>query len=162
MKSVTKQQKSTISLLAFLMAICAGLSVHAQIISAGSQTPPATVGSAPNAGAQTGQPIPGQYIVVLKKNAATELLQSKAPVERKQLMRELAVSTMKRNGLPAVKVEKVYGTALIGFAVSGLSQVDAEKLRRDAQVAYVEQDQVVSLSGNLTPDAKKNLSQPRP
>jgi subtilisin family serine protease len=78
---------------------------------------------------QAGDPIPGQYIVVFRE-AVTD-----APGLARQL-------TAQHGGTLGF----VYGAAVRGFSASGLSPDAAAALRRNPNVAYVEQDQVVSIS----------------
>jgi subtilase family protein/PA domain-containing protein/putative metal-binding protein/peptidase inhibitor I9/type IX secretion system substrate protein/HYR domain-containing protein/polymorphic membrane protein len=147
MKTVTKYHFTL--LLVFFCFLATGPSLRAQIGVNGNHLPPAIAG---DAGAAAGQTIPGQYIVVLKEDSADRSLKTKPYTERQRLMQDVAASTLKRNNLQGKKVLNVYGTALKGFSVSGLSEAEAEKLRRDAGVDYIELDQMVYLSGNTNFD----------
>lgn len=89
---------------------------------AASATPEPSVRLAQNAGNR----IPGQYIVVLKDNV------SDVPGKAKGLL---------KNG----KLERTYSKALKGFSAS-MSAAEALAITADPSVAYVEQDQVMSIS----------------
>lgn len=73
------------------------------------------------------EPIPGQYIVVLRDQTATSG----------------EVSAFVR-GRPSGRVLYRYSSALRGFAAQ-LSDAEADALRNDPGVSYVEQDQVMSI-----------------
>jgi hypothetical protein len=93
--------------------------------------------------------IPEQYIVVYKSDALAlkkQQMIGKSFKTRQQMMREETMSTLSRNGLQKKEVLQVYETALIGFAVKGLSKAEAEKLLLDEQIAFVEPDETVYLS----------------
>ncbi|WP_149241899.1 S8 family serine peptidase [Dyadobacter sp. 32] len=102
-------------------------------------------------------PIAGQYIVVYKKNGQASL-RSQAGTSlsiRKQRMSEEVAATLQKNNLPRRRVLQVYETALQGFAISGLTTAEADRLRKDNQVAYVVPDKPVYLAdhGALRPAA---------
>ena len=102
-------------------------------------------------------PIAGQYIVVYKKNGQASL-RSQAGTSlsiRKQRMSEEVAATLQKNNLPRRRVLQVYETALQGFAISGLTTAEADRLRKDNQVAYVVPDKPVYLAddGVLQPAA---------
>jgi hypothetical protein len=94
------------------------------------------------------QPIAGQYIVVYKNTSTAQARVMAIPSfpQRQQLMREEANATLLKNKLSGKKVLHVYDTALKGFAVSGLTGAEVDKLRKDDQVAYVEPDQTFFLN----------------
>ena len=89
------------------------------------------VGQAPALGLEDGQPIAGSYIVVL--NDAPGLARA-AEVAR---------------GLGVAVVRHEYNSALKGFAAD-MSENDAARIARDPRVAYVEQDQVMSINATQT------------
>ncbi len=85
----------------------------------------------------------GTYIVVLKESAA---LQSGGDLAKaKQQAERAAVTKLKSNGIAAEKLDDVYTTALSGFAAH-LTDEEVQLLRTDDQVAYIEEDQVISLA----------------
>lgn len=99
------------------------------------------------------QALANQYIVVYKKDAA--ILGSVKAVQtyqqRQQLMREIATTTLQRNGLSGKSVLHVYDKALLGFAVRGLTGAEVNRLRQDDQVAYIVADQPVYLNDYTAP-----------
>ncbi|MFF4773632.1 S8 family peptidase [Microtetraspora fusca] len=76
--------------------------------------------------------IPGQYIVVLKDNAAN----------RRRGAERLAQDLASRHG---GTVHQVFRNVMMGFAIK-LKQPDAERLASDGAVDYVEQDQRVTVN----------------
>ena len=88
-------------------------------------------GQAPALGLQDGQPIAGSYIVVLKDAPGLG--------RAAEVARGLGVSALRHE----------YNSALKGFAAN-MSDADAVRIARDPRVAYVEQDQVVSMSTTQT------------
>jgi subtilisin family serine protease len=89
-------------------------------------------GMAPLLLASAGQGVPGRYLVVLK----TERV-SAAAVHAKALQAEADLGAT---------VHFVYDTAVAGYAAT-LSDTALQTLRKDADVAYIEQDQVVTMAG---------------
>lgn len=78
-----------------------------------------------------GEPIEGRYIVVLDKDAPS-----------------MAMSSVQRTAASAgAKVEQTYSTALTGFSAT-MDDKAVDTLRDDPNVAYIEQDTVVSLTGS--------------
>ena len=92
--------------------------------------------------------IPGQYIVVYKEGAVSiGRSSSKLPyAEAQSVMKEEVRATLQRNNINAEKMTYVYGSSIIGFALKDATEQEIEQLRRDDQVAYIEQDQTVSIS----------------
>ncbi|UOQ50981.1 S8 family serine peptidase [Hymenobacter cellulosivorans] len=87
--------------------------------------------------------IPGQYIVVLKDDAvATSASESYS--EKVKKVKEVGQGILKSRGARAEALGYAYGHALKGFSAT-LSAAEANELRADARVAYVEQDQIISL-----------------
>lgn len=84
------------------------------------------------------QPIPGQYIVVLKEDAATKLL-------RLPVMRAEVVANEMGRGL-GFKVLRTYDRALRGFAIKASDRALASVVA-DPRVDFVEEDGVVRVSG---------------
>lgn len=76
--------------------------------------------------AEAGAPIPGSYIVVLKSNPG------------------MARAAEVARGLGVAAVQHEYNDAMKGFAAK-LSDAEAARLARDPRVAFVEQDQVVTI-----------------
>jgi subtilisin family serine protease len=81
---------------------------------------------------QAGGPIPGQYIVVFNDDVADPHGKAKE-------------KALKKNG----KLKFSYGAVIKGFAAE-LSDAAVAELRADPDVAYVEQDQVVTLTTTQT------------
>jgi subtilisin family serine protease len=88
------------------------------------------------------RPIPGKYIVVLKEDALQGPGRSGQAPGMEKAVENAAVDLAARFSLD---VERVYGNALPGFAVSA-SPKAIERLLRDPRVAYVEEDGYVELS----------------
>jgi subtilisin family serine protease len=88
------------------------------------------------------RPIPGKYIVVLKEDALQGPGRSGQAPGMEQAVQNAAVDLAARF---ALDVERVYGNALAGFAVSA-SPKAIERLLRDPRVAYVEEDGYAELS----------------
>lgn len=88
---------------------------------------------------QMGTPIEGQYIVVFK-NEILPLRSSKSVVE------QTAKAALSASNISPKSVDKVYNTVLSGFSAK-ISAVEAARLAKDNRIAYIEQDQVVTLFG---------------
>jgi subtilisin family serine protease len=101
------------------------------VLASCSDIEPPTAPAADGAGAPTVSAggIPGQYIVVLRGGAADP--------------RGLADQFAAANG---ASVRYVYTNALRGFTLSNLPEPAVAALQRNPAVAYIEQDQVVTLS----------------
>ncbi|TGE29129.1 S8 family serine peptidase [Hymenobacter metallicola] len=87
--------------------------------------------------------IPGQYIVVLK-DGAVELSAGEAYSEKVKKVKEVGQGILKSRGARAEALGHAYGHALKGFSAA-LTAAEANDLRTDARVAYVEQDRIISL-----------------
>lgn len=87
--------------------------------------------------------IPGQYIVVLK-DGAVEVSDSEPYAQKVKKVKEVGQGILKARGARAEALGFAYGHALKGFSAA-LSAQEAQALRADARVAYVEQDRVISL-----------------
>jgi subtilisin family serine protease len=92
------------------------------------------------------QPIDGQYIVVFKntsgvaKKAATL---DNYPVAQEN-MRATVSNYLRANLSGDVNLERVYTKAVAGF-VARMSEADAEALKTNRDIAYIEQDRIVAL-----------------
>lgn len=83
------------------------------------------------------QIIPGKYIVVFKENINLR--------GRSIEMRNKALSKMRGQGVAEANLGFVYSHTIQGFSVS-MGPTEAARLANDPDVAYVEQDQIVSIS----------------
>ena len=94
------------------------------------------------------QGIPGQYIVVMNEDHLSAGLRSATTYEqRQQLMREDGQRLLDKHRIGTDKIQRVYGTALKGMCLSGLSEQEVQNLIADPAVKYLEQDQLVQLQG---------------
>lgn len=86
------------------------------------------------------EPIPDQYIVVFNESGKMkgDPLQNKAAVQNK------AQELLRINSINDAQILHVYGAALSGATIK-MSKDQAALLRNSNEVAYVEQDQIVSL-----------------
>lgn len=92
-------------------------------------------GNAPLLLASSGQGVPNRYLVVLKsERVAAAAVASKA----QQAEAELGAT-----------VHYVYTSAIAGYAAT-LSDTAVQSLRKDADIAYIEQDQVVTIADTQT------------
>lgn len=98
----------------------------------------ATIDAAPLAGT----PIEGSYIVVFKDQSS--LAQKSGDLAKAQ-NRQMAYSVMDEQGVAVDRVDNIYSRALAGYSAK-ITAEQAELLRQDPRVAYVEQDQVVSIT----------------
>ncbi len=96
------------------------------------------------AGAPAGTVIPNRYIVVFHDDAVSAAAADENYGQRQARARSAAASVLADHGLPAAAAERVYGTALRGFAAQ-LNAADASRLANDPRVKYIEPDQVVTL-----------------
>jgi subtilisin family serine protease len=122
-------------------AAAAGLALAACADPATSPRPggPVLANAATEAPGQAGRPIQGQYIVVFRDEVTD--VRGKAAEKARGVGAGVAV---------------VYERALRGFA-GPMSDAAAARLRGDPEVAYVEQDQVVSIDATTQPDATWGL-----
>ncbi len=96
---------------------------------------------------QGSQVIPGQYIVVLKKDEISDRALSEATYdERKAQMRQAAVTILQSLRIETTKIGFTYGTALKGFSVNNFTEDEARALADHPQVEYIEQDQTVTVA----------------
>ena len=86
--------------------------------------------------------IPGQYIVVFKKEGgASARVQAAADTrQRRQRMQEEVSAALKESSIPENKVLHVYETVLQGFSITGLTDEEVGQLRNDARIDYIEPD----------------------
>jgi subtilisin family serine protease len=123
--------------LAFALAAALTLVACAEPLSTPATPPVDAAAEAPlYARSDGGEPIPGQYIVVLKDDASDG---KKAKVEK---VKEKA---LKKNA----KITQHYAEVLRGFAAE-LSDEALAELRADPDVAYIEQDQIVTVNTTQT------------
>lgn len=85
--------------------------------------------------AATGELIPDQYIVVLKEGAGIQGANTKT-------IDAVVNDITTANGIPSTNVLFVYRSAIRGFAV-GMTSTQAQTIRKDDRVKFVEQDQVM-------------------
>ncbi len=95
----------------------------------------------------TSEVIPGQYLVVYQEGAITfNRGSARLPyAEVQSIMQEEVRATLQRNNINFAKVMFVYGSSIKGFALKDATAQEIEQLRRDEQIAYIEQDQTVSV-----------------
>lgn len=87
--------------------------------------------------------IPGKYIVVFKQNGL-RLAASATYAQRVDAVRGIGQELLADNGAAGAAIEQAYGKAIVGVSVR-LSGSQAERLRQDPRVAYVEQDRIITL-----------------
>lgn len=98
---------------------------------------------------QKGQVIPGSFIVVL--NPTSINFRKDGSYEDVQAgMRKSAEGLLSRHKISKEKITHIYGKVLDGFSVQ-LTQEEFERLRTDASISYIEQDQVVSIAQGNRP-----------
>lgn len=97
------------------------------------------------AGSQNGAIIPGKYIIVFKQDGNLRLDPGASYEQRVDVVRNVGKDILAANGVKDIKIEQAYGQALQGIAVN-LSVEEAEALRHDPKVAYVEPDRIVMLA----------------
>lgn len=85
-------------------------------------------------------PIPGQYIVVLKASGKNKLVPG--AVSQIQTLRNEVIS---RNAIKAEAIRNSFEHALPGF-VANLDEQQLERLRKDDNIDYIEQDRIVTFA----------------
>ena len=95
---------------------------------------------------QNGGVIPGQYIVILKKSAASDRSIGTSYMERRNAVKGLAEAMLVAKQIGKEKIGLTYGTVIQGF-VAQLTAAELQTLRLDPRVAYIEQDQIISIEG---------------
>ncbi len=95
----------------------------------------------------TSNVIPGKYIVVYKKDAPASMraIADLKYKERQQMMKKDVVQTLAKSNIPTEKLGHVYSTALKGFSVE-LSEKELKTLKKDTNIDYIEQDQIVTVA----------------
>lgn len=93
---------------------------------------------------ENGAIIDGQYIVVFKDGATLRTSENATYAQRIERVRDMTQGLMSDNGISNFKITQTFGQAVKGVTVS-LTQKEAESLRYDARVAYVEPDRIVML-----------------
>lgn len=88
--------------------------------------------------------IPGSYIVVFKDDAGKRLVNN-TWAEAQMVMRDISANKMLSIKAEPSNIHQVYGKSVIGFAAN-LSATQLDKLRLDPDIAYIEQDQTISLA----------------
>lgn len=111
-----------------------------------------------------GQPIPGQYIVVMKKdgaNVSTSRVGEMSSVQRESV-RSIRKGLLTDLKVEASSVKEVYEGTVNGFAAK-LTDDQLAKLKNNPAVAYVEQDRIISLGKPTTrTGGKKTTTSPTP
>ncbi len=82
------------------------------------------------------EPIPGQYIVVLKDDAVFAFHERQLPIAVKETARRVTAGYTAR-------VERTYGHALKAFSVR-MDEATASRMASDPRIAYIEQDGVMT------------------
>lgn len=97
------------------------------------------------ASAENGAIIPNQYIVVYKDGANLRASEAASYEQRVEMVRDFSKNILAENGITNFKVEQAYGQSIKGAALQ-LTPEEAEKLRMDPRVDYVEPDRIVMLA----------------
>ena len=98
-------------------------------------------GAAPETTQAVAQPIPGQYIVVYKEAGKLRGDHS----TNKQAVRTKTQDLFAKNMIADAEILQVYSAALSGVTVK-MSKDQVSKLRRSSDIAYIEQDRVLTLA----------------
>lgn len=111
---------------------------------------------APLLGLDNPKVIPGQYIVVFKEDASVlpALQRLRASLERGVHLQRQDLQSLGLAG--DATVQHVYTAAIQGLAAR-LSPENLALLRRDARVAFIEADQIVTLAATTQPNATWGL-----
>ncbi|OUJ72610.1 S8 family serine peptidase [Hymenobacter crusticola] len=99
--------------------------------------------------------IAGQYIVVLK-DGTVEITAGDSYDTKVKKVKNVGQGLLKEKGMKQEAMGLAYGHVLKGFAAS-LTPGEVAELRKDARVAYVEQDQIISLG---KPSSGSGTAQP--
>lgn len=90
--------------------------------------------------------IEGSYIVVLKKSAVTGKVDLSGDFDqRKQAVKSAVLSMFSNARLSEDMLYQVYGSTVLGFAAK-MDEATANRLRKDPNVDYIEQDQMIILA----------------
>ncbi|GAA4351133.1 hypothetical protein GCM10023185_09570 [Hymenobacter saemangeumensis] len=109
---------------------------------------PSIASSETSTDARVANGIPGKYIVVLK-DASVATAESDDYNEKVRKVKNKADNVLRGKGIRPDKIERTYGNVLKGFAAQ-LTAQEAAALALDPEVAYVEADQVMSISQTST------------
>jgi len=109
-----------------------------------------------------GQVIPGQYIIVYKKSESSRQIRSADSRTSNKMMNSKALSALERVGAERGNLKHTYGKSIVGFSAS-LSARQLNQLRQDPEIAYIEEDQMATISmggppnngGGSTPAAQQ-------
>ncbi len=97
--------------------------------------------------------IAGQYIVVFSQDGTLRMDGDATYAQQVDAVRSFGNNILADNGIQHAVIEQAYGKTITGIAVK-LSATEAAKLGKDARVAYIEPDRVVTLgkpgSGTVT------------
>lgn len=89
--------------------------------------------------------IAGQYIIVYKNNESNRQLRSLDAKSAKKQMNAKAISALEKAGASNANLHHAYGKSIVGFAAS-LSAKQLKQLRQDPEIAYIEEDQMMSIN----------------
>jgi len=159
MSSSLKHLKSLISLRSLISSIVVSSAMTSVVATASSETP-TIINSTQSAQAlpgfsqkyrpaPTGKAIPNQYIVVLKNEVVSQAMSGLAATSSMSAMQisQQTVNSMSSNmaGAYGVQVTQNYFATMKGF-VGKMSRFSAENLMMDDRVAYIEEDQTMSIN----------------
>lgn len=92
------------------------------------------------------QPIEGHYIVVLKQGAINARIGPMVDYSQRTAAIKLAISPiLGKAKITEEAVDYVYSSTVFGFSVA-LDEYKLEMLRKDPEVAYIEQDRIITLA----------------
>jgi subtilisin family serine protease len=94
---------------------------------------------------QQGAIVPGKYIVVFKDDVDFGLDNLQSYDKRQDRMRQASQGILRAKGIPADRIEHVYGKAIKGLSAR-LSAAELKQLQKDPRVAYIERDRVIQLA----------------
>lgn len=103
------------------------------------------------------QPIEGQYLVILKQGAINARFSTKGDYFQRTAAMRLAIAPiLHRAKLPNAVMEHIFSSTVYGFS-GPLDLTTLEKLNKDPEVAYIEQDRLMILA---RPKKKKKKEVP--
>lgn len=105
------------------------------------------------------EPIPGQYIIVLKGESTVKKTQLKYSQMKSVLTNEL-VSKFSNAQLAKENIVQTYGYAVNGFAAK-INKEQLKILRADSRVKLIEQDQLITLGKPTNPGGGGGTTPPR-
>jgi len=97
---------------------------------------------------RSGEPIPGQYIVIFDDASIVqkgESLQDFSHAERADRVQQLTNRIADQINISTDQIQITWGSALRGAVLTGLNQEQVDKLNNDSRVRRIEQDVWVSL-----------------